>query len=525
MTTVEREPRASSPYFATPRRVPLFRWPIGHRPRAGPPREAGVPTRLLEIAALEREAALARLETSALGLAASEVARRRDEFGSNAIGRVEHETLAMQLLRRLLNPLNALLLTVAAISLSMRDERSALIVFSMVGLSISLAAVQERRSSRAAEQLRAMVHTTATVTRRIEDADRAETHDVPAETLVPGDIVHLSAGDIVPSDLRLTVSNSLFVNESSLTGESLPVEKHAAAIANPSGDVSALSNLCFMGTSVVSGGATGVIVLTGAHAYFGGIAHAVAGRRELSSFDRGVNRFAWLMLTFIAVMAPLVFLINGLTKGNWVEALLFAAAVAVGLTPEMLPMIVTVNLGKGALEMSRRKVVVKRLDAIQNFGAMDVLCTDKTGTLTQDRVILQKHVDLSGNDSAEVLELAYLNSFYQSGLKNLLDVAVLQHAEAEALAKKASLYRKIDEAPFDFERRRMSVAVEGEGRRLLICKGAVEEVFQASRTGTENGTPFELDETHLAHLRATSEALNADGFRVIAVACKALPAD
>jgi len=279
-----------------------------------------------------------------------------------------------------------------------------------------------------------------------------------------------------------------------------------------------------MGTTILSGSATGVIVLTGRRAYFGGLAATIAGERALTSFDRGINRVAWLMIRFILVMAPLVFLINGLTKGNWVEALLFATAVAVGLTPEMLPMIVTVNLAKGALDMSRRKVIVKRLNAIQNFGAMDVLCTDKTGTLTQDRVILQKALDLLGQQSHEVLEYAYLNSYYQSGLKNLLDVAVLRHAEASTLLQRAHEFHKLDEVPFDFERRRMSVAIEGGGRRVLICKGAVEEVFAACRQGRAGAQSIPLDPTHWVQLRRTVDDLNADGFRVIAVAIKELPA-
>jgi Mg2+-importing ATPase len=278
-----------------------------------------------------------------------------------------------------------------------------------------------------------------------------------------------------------------------------------------------------MGTAVVSGSATGVIVLTGRRAYFGGLADTIAGERALTSFDRGINRFAWLMIRFILVMAPLVFLINGVTKGDWVQALLFATAVAVGLTPEMLPMIVTVNLAKGALAMSRRKVIVKRLNAIQNFGAMDILCTDKTGTLTQDRVILQHALDVLGQESREVLEYAFLNSYYQSGLKNLLDVAVLHHSEAESLLEGARGYHKIDEVPFDFERRRMSVAIERAGRRLLICKGAVEEVFAVSREGRAGDGSFPLDEAHWAQLRTTVDGLNADGFRVIAVAVKELP--
>jgi Mg2+-importing ATPase len=264
-------------------------------------------------------------------------------------------------------------------------------------------------------------------------------------------------------------------------------------------------------------------VLTGSRAYFGQLAAMLSEQRQPTDFDRGVNRVAWLMIRFIMVMAPLVFLINGLTKGQWIEALLFAVAVAVGLTPEMLPMIVTVNLGKGALAMSRRKVIVKRLNSIQNLGAMDVLCTDKTGTLTQDRIILERHVDVLGAESDDVLLHAYLNSHYQTGLKNLLDVAILEHAEAQRLETEARAYAKIDEVPFDFVRRRMSVAVEGPARRILICKGAVEEVFAVSRFGRAAGDTFPLDETHLAQLQQTTRDLNAEGFRVIAIAYRDLP--
>jgi P-type Mg2+ transporter len=491
-----------------------------------------VPELLSQLAALEVSAALRQLGASERGLSAAQAEQRREQWGVNRIAHERPEPLALQVLRRLANPLNLLLLVLAALSLGMGDRRAALIIFVMVMLSLTLATVQERRSSRAAERLRAMVHTTATVIRTTEPiadaaapAGAARTFEIPIEELVPGDIVHLSAGDMIPADLRLIAAKDLFINQASLTGESLPVEKHAAVAGDgAAGEIAAMSNICFMGTTVVSGSATGLIALTGSRAYFGGLAETIAAERVPTSFDKGVNRFAWLMIRFILVMAPLVFLINGLTKGDWVQALLFATAVAVGLTPEMLPMIVTVNLAKGAIAMSRRKVVVKRLSAIQNFGAMDVLCTDKTGTLTQDRVILQKALDLEGGDSREVLEYAYLNSYYQSGLKNLLDVAVLQHEQARSLEAAARAYRKFDEVPFDFERRRMSVAVAGNGRRILICKGAVEEVFAVSSRGRAGGESFALDESHLAALRRSVQELNADGFRVVAVAVKELPA-
>ena len=502
-------------------RIPIFRWPFAHQqpaPSAVRPKSS-VPVELLELAALDAPQALLRLGSTAQGLPPDEVTRRRERYGDNTVAHDRPETLPAQLLRRLLNPLNILLLLLAGVSMVMRDQAAAGMIFAMVALSLSLAIVQERRSSQAAAQLRAMVHTTTTVLRQPGTLPL----EIPIRDIVPGDLIQLAAGDMIPGDLRLLSAKDVFINQASLTGEAMPVEKHAGVVQSADAEIGQLDNICFMGTTVISGSGVGVIALTGARAYFGSLADVIAGQRALTSFDRGINRFAWLMIRFILVMAPLVFLINGLTKHDWVEALLFATAVAVGLTPEMLPMIVTVNLGKGALAMSRKKVIVKRLNAIQNFGAMDVLCTDKTGTLTQDRVILEKHVDVFGHDSDEVLEYAYLNSHYQSGLKNLLDVAVLQHADAEALAARTRDFHKLDEVPFDFQRRRMSVVVEGRGRRLIICKGAVEEVFAVSRQGRAAGESFDLDQTHLQQLRQTAEGLNADGFRVIAVAYKELP--
>ena len=400
---------------------------------------------------------------------------------------------------------------------------SAVIIVLMVVLSLTLGLVQERRSGRAAAALRAMVHTTASVLR----PDQAPL-ECPIEQLVPGDVLHLSAGDLVPADVRVLAARDFFVNEAALTGESVPAEKHGLtetpeAIAQ--GDALALRNTCFMGTNVASGSATAVVVHTGARAVFGGIAQALTGDRVQTSFEQGIDKFTWLMLRFMAVMVPLVFLINGLSKGDWLEALLFATAVAVGLTPEMLPMLVTVNLAKGALTMSRKKVIVKRLDAIQNIGAMDVLCTDKTGTLTQDHIILEKYVDLRGEPSDRVLDFAYLNSHYQSGLKNLLDVAVLKYAEVHDKLHAQGLYQKVDEIPFDFQRRRMSVVLARGEERLLICKGAVEEVFAACRWAEVDGERIPLDASHLAEVQAASRVLNEDGFRVIAIAHKPLPVE
>lgn len=498
-----------------------------------------IPSVLVDLAQLDIEHALQQLESSVEGLSESDAEARLQKYGANEVAHEVRQGIAMQLFRRLRNPLNLLLVTLASVSLLMGDEEAAIIIFIMVVLSVSLAFLQERRSNRAAEKLRAMVHTTATVLRKANSEAEPTVQapaafatcappvsglkDIPIYLLVPGDVIHLSAGDMIPADLRLLSAKDLFVNQAPLTGESIPVEKFAEVANNTITNPLQLPNLCFMGTSVVSGTATGVIALTGSRAYFGGLADIIAGERALTSFDQGISRFALLMIMFIMVMAPLVFLINGLTKGNWIEALLFAMSVAVGLTPEMLPMIVTVNLAKGAVAMSRKKVIVKRLNSIQNFGAMDVLCADKTGTLTQGRIIMEKHVDLLGEESEKVLEYAYLNSYYQSGLKNMLDVAVLKYTEIHERLQPASVYRKIDEIPFDFMRRRMSVVVEGKGKHVLICKGAVEEVFRVSSIGEDGGTQFGLDDSHLQKLNEVGNELNEDGFRVIAVAYKELP--
>ncbi|MDI1350771.1 magnesium-translocating P-type ATPase [Aquabacterium sp.] len=483
--------------------------------------EAAARHALLAVAAQPADAALQTLDSHREGLSAEEAARRLRQHGPNAVGARAEAGMLRQLLRRLANPLNILLLTLSGVSVLSGNVESAVIIFLMVVLSLTLGLVQERRSGRAAAALRAMVHTTASVLRPGQEAQ-----ECPIERLVPGDVLHLSAGDLVPADVRVLSARDFFVNEAALTGESVPAEKHGLpetpeAIA--ADDALGLRNTCFMGTNVASGSATAVVVHTGARAVFGGIAQALTGDRVQTSFEQGINRFTWLMLRFMAVMVPLVFFINGLSKHDWLEALLFATAVAVGLTPEMLPMLVTVNLAKGALTMSRKKVIVKRLDAIQNIGAMDVLCTDKTGTLTQDHIILEKYVDLRGEPSDRVLDFAYLNSHYQSGLKNLLDVAVLKYAEVHDKLHAQGLYQKVDEIPFDFQRRRMSVVLARGDEHLLICKGAVEEVFSVCRRAEVGGELIALDASHLAEVQAASRALNEDGFRVIAIAYKPLP--
>jgi len=347
---------------------------------------------------------------------------------------------------------------------------------------------------------------------------------VPLSRLVPGDIVQLAAGDMVPADVRVLSAKDLFLNQSALTGEALPVERKAEPAPDGQDNPLDLANICYLGSNVESGSATAVVLLTGDRTYFGSLATSIAGQRQLTSFDLGVNKFTWLMIRFIAVMVPAVFLINGFCRHNWMEAFLFAMAVAVGLTPEMLPMIVTVNLAKGALAMARKKVIVKRLNAIQNFGAMDVLCTDKTGTLTQGKIVLEKYLDAEGEPSDRVLEFGYLNSYHHTGLKNLMDEAILAHEDLEESTKAKEKYRKIDEIPFDFVRRRMSVIVEDkDGLNTLICKGAVEEVLDQCTQVELKGEVIKVLPEHDAMRRKLADDLNAQGFRVIALAFKQMP--
>ena len=469
------------------------------------------------------EEALQRLRSSSEGLTTEEAAARLSSVGPNEVAHEARHTILKEIISRAINPLNLLLLVLAGTSYVLGDQRAAVVIAVMVVLSVSLGFYQEHRSTKAADALRRMVQNKATVRRQGGDV-AAGHHDIPMAEVVPGDIVMMSAGDMIPADVRLISAKDLFVNQSALTGEAMPLEKNARPHSGSAETPFDLPNICFMGSAVVSGLGTGVVVLTGSRTAFGQVAGSIAEQRVLTSFDQGITRFTWMMFALIAVMVPLVFLINGLSKGNWFEALLFAVAVAVGLTPEMLPMIVTVNLAKGALAMSKKKVIVKRLNAIQNFGAMDILCTDKTGTLTQDQIILKRHLDLAGNESDRVLEYAYLNSFHQSGLKNLLDVAVLRHVEFKEALKADEHYQKIDEIPFDFERRRMSVVLERtDHAHILICKGAVEEVFSICTRYAIGNAVQQLDASHLSEAKETTAKLNADGFRVVAIAFKEIP--
>ena len=467
---------------------------------------------LLEVAKGDSAEAFRNLKTSADGLTEEEAGRRLQQYGPNVVTQETRYGRLKLLGRACANPLVILLLLLATISLATGDVRAATVMFSMVVLGVMLRFLQESRADNAAAKLKAMISVTATVVRD------GQPKELPLSQLAPGDVVRLAAGDMIPADLRITSCKDLFVIQSSLTGESLPVEKFDAKEDAGQKMVLELKNTCFLGTSVESGSAVGVIVETGFRTYLGGMAKAIAGQKVQTSFDQGVSRFTWLMIRFMLIMVPLVFLINGLTKHNWIDAFFFALAVAVGLTPEMLPMIVSVCLSRGAIAMSRHKVIVKRLNSIQNLGAMDVLCSDKTGTLTMDRVILERHCDVVRHEDEGVLVLAYLNSHFQTGLKNVLDRAILQFRE---IHEKFSVpdFKKIDEIPFDFSRKLMSVVVETpEGVTRLICKGATDAVFQRCSSFELDGKVYPTDPLLLTELKEECDALGEDGFRVLAVA-------
>ncbi|ODV06338.1 MAG: magnesium-translocating P-type ATPase [Rubrivivax sp. SCN 70-15] len=482
---------------------------------------------LLQVSRDEPAAALARLKSRAEGLNPREAAARLARHGPNVVGHEKPLPWWLHLWHCYKNPFNLLLTTLALVSYATADLKTTIVIGAMVVLSTAIRFVQEHRSMRAAEELKAMVSNTATVLRQTP-------HEIPIRQLVPGDLVLLSAGDMIPADCRVLAARDLFIAQSALTGESLPVEKFAQRRAPADGggaDATPLEqrNLVFMGTNVVSGSATALVVATGERSYFGTVAaRATATDTEPNAFQAGINGVSWLLIRFAAVMVPIVLLVNGVTKGDWLEAFLFALSVAVGLTPEMLPMIVTSTLAKGAVRLARRKVVVKRLDAIQNFGAMDILCTDKTGTLTQDKIALERHVDAFGRPSDAVLDFAYLNSHYQTGLKNLLDRAVLDHVELPTELKLEQDYRKVDEIPFDFQRRRMSVVVsERNEHHEVICKGALEEVLAVCtrvRVEADGGTQEEpLDAARLVRVQQAAHELAEAGLRVVAVAMKELP--
>jgi Mg2+-importing ATPase len=450
-----------------------------------------------------------KLKTSKKGLTEEEAKKRLEDYGYNEPARKKKRTILIQIISKFINPLVIVLLIIAVFSLFFGEKISALLVILMAIMSVFLSFIQEHRAGKEVEKLSEMVHATATIYRN------SKAKEVKIREIVPGDIVDLFAGDMIPADLRIISGKDLFINQASLTGESFPMEKMAEPIHHKSNSISELSNIAFMGSSVVSGTGLGVVIKTGIATQFGELSRKLATMRIETSFDKGVNKFTWLMIRFMLVLVAVIFTINALIKGNLIEALLFSLAVAVGLTPQMLPMLVAINLSKGAIAMSKKQVIVKRLNSIQNFGAMDVLCTDKTGTLTLNRIILERHCDVIRRDSEDVLRFAYINSFYQTGLKNILDRAILRH---EKLLIKQ--YKKVDELPFDFSRKIMSVVVEMDGKHRIIAKGAPEEIFKKCTRYELDGEILDMEELILTDLKEEYDNLSAEGFRVLAIAYK-----
>lgn len=496
---------------------------------------AGV-TRLQQAAQHDEKMVYAMLESNEEGLSQPTVQKRLELFGANEVHTEKAPSWLKQLLHAFINPFIFILLVIVGVSYIIdvalaqgadKDYTTVTVISTMIVISALMRFVQEYRSNKAAEQLKKMVKTTAHVKRKNSEREEVEIKD-----LVPGDLVYLSAGDMIPADCRLLHCKDLFVGESMLTGEALPVEKNYLTLREVSKKpIVELDNLCFMGTNVISGSALAIVVNTGNLSYFGSISKSILGDRPETSFDIGVNKVSFLLIRFMLIMVPIVFVVNGVLKNDWMEALLFSIAVAVGLTPEMLPMIVTANLAKGAVSLSKRKVIVKRLNAIQNIGAMDVLCTDKTGTLTLDKIVLEKHLNVFGIDDDEVLKWAYLNSYHQTGLKNLLDVAVLEHSKIHECLNVEEQYTKVDEIPFDFERRRMSVVLKkANGKHILICKGAVEEILNLCSSSFDPGEDrsLHIEEDNIvpmdAQMRQTvldlSQKMNQEGLRVLLVAIR-----
>ncbi|MEX9778882.1 magnesium-translocating P-type ATPase [Providencia manganoxydans] len=500
-----------------------------------------------EQASKTMEQVLNEYQTNLLGLSDNEALDRLVTEGENEVAHEKAPPAWKQLLSSFKNPFIFVLITLAIVSFftdyliperqgEETDLTGVIIIVTMVLLSGLLRFWQEYRTNKAAEALKSLVRTTATVFRRDNKTGRSVRKEVPIKCLVPGDIVLLSAGDMVPADLKLIESRDLFISQAILTGESIPVEKYDTL-----GDVTAksieptsptenelleMSNICLMGTNVTSGTARGIMVATGGKTYLGSLAKSIVGSRAQTAFDRGVNSVSWLLIRFMLVMVPIVLLINGFTKGDWFEATLFSLAVAVGLTPEMLPMIVSSNLAKGAIAMSKHKVIVKRLNAIQNFGAMDVLCTDKTGTLTQDRIILEHYLDSDGQRDNQILQLAWLNSFNQSGAKNMMDQAIIRRGRGKDDIEHLRAYQKIDELPFDFVRRKLSVTVRTpEGDALLICKGAAEEMLAVCTHYQQNGQSQLLDQQAREHITELVSDYNRQGFRVLLLATRVLNND
>lgn len=464
--------------------------------------------------------------TTEKGLSEEQVALNNEKYGNNTISYSNKTPLFLEIIKAYVTPFTLVLIALGIISFITdyiipvpedRDLFGVIIIFTMVIVSGTMTLIQSVRSNHVADKLKSLVKVTASVKRF------GTYSEIPMEEIVSGDLVKLAAGDMIPADMRLVTSKDLFISQSSLTGESYPVEKKALAEITEVDNDTHYDNLVFMGSNVISGSSEAIVVKTGNNTLFGSVAKDLSEKPVLTNFEIGINKTSLLLIKFMSLMAPTVIVINGLTKGDWMEAFLFGLSVAVGLTPEMLPMIVTTNLVKGASKMAKEGTVIKNLNAIQNFGAIDVLCTDKTGTLTQDKIILEYHLDCNGQEDQRVLKHAYLNSYYQTGLKNLLDVAIIEATEEE-LSIDTMDYKKIDEIPFDFDRRRMSVVVEDtDGKTQMITKGAIEEMLAISNYVDYNGTVLPITEQEKKNILIKVEELNSDGLRVLGVSQKTNP--
>jgi len=487
-----------------------------------------VAEKLLVASKMEADKLLKQYSTTLSGYSEETAKELINKYGKNEISHEKTEPVYKRLIGAFVNPFTIVLFILATISLvtdvliavpSDKDPSTVIIICTMVLISGLLRFVQETRSNNSAEKLKAMVNTTTTVSRGDEGKK-----EVPLADIVPGDIIYLSAGDMIPADVRVIACKDLFVSQSSLTGESEPLEKYDHFLNQDSRNPLELSNLAFMGSNVVSGSATCIVLATGDYTCFGSMAKTITDKQIVTSFEKGINSVSWVLIRFMMCMVPVVLFVNGFTKGDWLQAFLFALSVAVGLTPEMLPMIVTTNLAKGAVSMAKKKTIVKNLNSMQNFGAMDVLCTDKTGTITQDKVVLEYYLDIHGNEDERILRHAFLNSYYQTGLKNLMDVAILNHAKSEPYRSMKERYTKVDEIPFDFNRRRMSVVIrDNGGKTQLITKGAVEEMLSISTYAEYEGEVVVLTDKIKQEILATVERLNSEGMRVLGVAQKNNP--
>ena len=469
------------------------------------------------------------LQTTRLGLTKAEVEDRQLTYGKNEVVHEQKKNPFIVFIKTFINPFIGVLTGLAVISLVIdvlmaepgeQEWTGVVIIAVMVVCSAILRFWQEWKANEATDSLMKMVKNTCLVKR----AGSGE-EELDITELVPGDIVFLAAGDMIPADLRIIESKDLFISQASLTGESEPIEKFPEVKEKQyrKGSIVELDNICYMGSTVISGAAKGVVFETGNRTFLGTIARNLTGHRATTAFDRGISKVSLLLIRFMLVMVPFVFFINGFTKGDWFEAFIFAISVAVGLTPEMLPMIVTANLSKGALSMSKKKTIVKNLNAIQNFGAMNILCTDKTGTLTCDKIVLEKYINADGSndESKRILRHAYFNSYFQTGLKNLMDKAILSHVKELKLEHLKDAYTKVDEIPFDFIRRRMSVVIEDkQGKRQIITKGAVEEMLSICSHTEFNGEVQSLTDKLKVKAQKISEEMNRKGMRVLAVAQK-----